>query len=355
MPTQRQRLAMLDDPSHRAVCDPTDFWGRIASLPQQVVAATAAAAEVALPLAVRACNRILVAGMGGSAIGGDLLASLAEARGGPQVVVWRDFGLPAWVDQHTLVVVSTYSGETAETLSALHTAIVKGLPTLVITFGGKAAQWAAQHNLPLLVIPYKGEPRTAVGWLFFGMLGLLERAGLFPGVTNWGEMVALLERQAQVLAPQSSISQNTAKVLAESLYGRVPLVWGGGFLKGVAHRWKTQVNENAKTPAFAEAIPEVFHNSVEGFGEMASRLAVVVLSSAFLESEHRRRVEGVVDLLAGRGVWCRRVEGEGESLLAHMASLLYLGDWTSYYLALLYGKDPAPVPTITSLRQRLGA
>lgn len=354
MPIRRPRRAILDNTAHRTSCDPSGFWERIASLPQQVVAARKAAAEVALPSAVRACNRILVAGMGGSAIGGDLLASLAEARGGPQVVVWRDFGLPAWVDQHTLVVISTYSGETAETLSAFQAAIGKGLPTLVISSGGRAAQWAGQHRLPILSIPYKGEPRTAIGWLFFGMLALLERAGLFPGVANWDEAVAVLERLGRTLAPDSPLSQNPAKVLAGHLYRKVPVVWGGGFLKGVAHRWKTQVNENAKVPAFAEAIPEVFHNSVEGMEGALSRPAVVVLSSAFLEPEHRRRVEGIVDLLADR-VWCQRVDGEGESLLAQMASVLYLGDWTSYYLALLYGKDPAPVPTITALRQRLGA
>ncbi|GBD11936.1 hypothetical protein HRbin23_01619 [bacterium HR23] len=354
MTTPEQRLALLDDPAHWRAHDPSGFWERIASLPQQIEEAYRAVERIALPPAVRACSRILVAGMGGSAIGGDLVASLAEALGGPQVVVWRDFGLPAWVDQYTLVVISTYSGETAETLSAFQRALQKGLPILVLTSGGRASQWASQNRLPLLTIPYRGEPRTAVGWLFFGLLALLERAGLFPGLVRWEEVVALLRRKGEALGPRSSGPQNPAKGLAVSLYGRMPVVWGGGFLKGVAHRWKTQMNENAKTPAFAEAIPEVFHNAVEGLGDSSSPLATLVLSSSFLEPEHRRRVAALVDMLAGRGVWCQRVEGEGESLLAQVASLLFLGDWTSYYLALLYRRDPAPVPTITALRQRLG-
>lgn len=355
MRTHKQRLALLDDPAHRDACDPSGFWERIASLPQQIREARVAGGEVVLPPAVRACNRILLAGMGGSAIGGDLLASLAETCGGPEVVVWRDFGLPAWVDQHTLVVVSTYSGETAETFSALQSATRKGLPTLVITSGGRVAQWAEQNRLPLLRIRYKGEPRTAVGWLFFGLLGLLERVGLFPGVSNWDEAVALLERQAVELSPSSPAGQNRAKGIAANLYRRVPVVWGGGFLKGVAHRWKTQINENAKVPAFAEAIPEVFHNAVEGIRGVPFPLGMLVLSSALLEPEHRRRVDALVHLLGERGVWCQRIEGMGESLLAQLASALFLGDWASYYLALLYGRDPAPVPTITALRQRLGA
>lgn len=356
MSSPEQLLALLDDAAHRAACDPSGFWTRIASLPDQIAQAREAVGEVVLSRAVRASTRILVVGMGGSAIGGDLLASLAEARGGPQVVVWRDFGLPAWVDQHTLVVISTYSGETAETLSAFQKALGKGLPIVVITSGGRAAQWAVQHRIPLLRIPYKGEPRTAVGWLFFGLLALLERAGLFPGIpaSHWGETLDLLHTQTQALACATPASQNRAKILAASLYGKVPLVWGGGFLKGVAHRWKTQVNENAKLPAFAETIPEIFHNAVEGMAGGLEHWGVLVLASGLLDPEHQRRVEALVDLLTRRGIWCQRIEGQGESMLTQVAGLLFLGDWTSYYLALLYGRDPAPVPTITALRQQLG-
>jgi glucose/mannose-6-phosphate isomerase len=346
--------ALLDDPAHRAAWDPSGFWGRIASLPEQVVAARQAAGEVVIPGAARACARILVAGMGGSAIGGDLVAGLADALGGPQVVVWRDFGLPPWVDRQTLVVVSTYSGETPETLSSLDAALRRGVPLLVLTSGGTAARRAAQHALPLLSIPYRGEPRTAVGWLFFGLLALLERAGLFSVGAGWEEAIALLRRQGEALAPTTPLARNPAKELAAHLYGKIPVIWGMGFLKGVAHRWKTQVNENAKAPAFTEAVPEALHNAVEGLeGEATSPLGVVVLSSPLVAGEQRRQGEALRSLLQGKGTWSRWVEGEGHTPLGQVAGLLFLGDWTSYYLALLYRRDPAPVPTITALRAAL--
>ncbi|MBI4232847.1 MAG: bifunctional phosphoglucose/phosphomannose isomerase [Chloroflexi bacterium] len=348
----------LDSPALYARLDPTAMRERLRGLAGQCLAAYREAQARALPEAYRTAQHVVVAGMGGSAIGGDLLAGLSLVEGGAvPITTWRDYGLPPWVGPRVLVVASSYSGETEETLSAFGEALRRGALALAITSGGRLKAMAEEHRVPVLTVPYRGEPRTALGYSFLAPLGILRHLGLVPDQdTAVQEACRLLERLAVELGEQVPEATNPAKALARRLWGRLPVVYGSGFLAGVALRWKTELNENAKTWAVAEVLPEVNHNASTAYGLPAAvrqHALVVLLRSGLLPKETLLRYRLTAELLAEARVASTVVESQGDSALAHILSAAYLGSWASYYLAVLYRVDPSPVPGIVRLKEML--
>ena len=352
-------MTNLDDPSIYPRLDPSGMWQRIAALPAQVRQAWEEALALKLPDDYAQVDKVVLAGMGGSAVGGDLLADLlALEAGGPVFVVCRDYRLPRWVDQRTLVIVCSYSGHTEETLSCFQEALKRSARVVAITSGGRLLKEAVARDLPHLVIRYQGEPRTALGFSFVAPLALLQKLGL---VSDKGqdveESLVLLESTTHRFAPDQPTQENPTKGLAEALAGRLIVVYGAGFLTGVARRWKTQMNENAKAWAFAEALPELNHNSVAGYQfphGTAERTCVVLLSSSLLHPQTAARYPLTVELLEKAGVAHCLIEAEGTGPLGQMLTTICRGDWTSYYLALLNGVDPSPVAALDGLKRRLG-
>jgi len=347
----------LDNPAIYERLDPSDMRGRIREFPEQCRRAWRQALALQLPPDYSTVQRVAVLGMGGSAIGGDLLGSLAAARSRVPVSVCRDYDLPHPLDDSTLVVASSYSGMTEETLSAFSQALKTPARKLVMTTGGRIAEMAEENGVPVFHIDYKSQPRAALAHSFFPLLAVCQNLGLIGDLSSdVEETVQALDDLETALAETVPSSGNRAKQMASDLHGKIAVIYGAGILSPVARRWKTQINENSKAWAFNETLPEMNHNAVVGYefpAELARSVFAVVLRSPRLHPRTLVRCEAVAEVLARAGVEHRTVDGSGESDLSQMMSLVVLGDWISYYLAILNGTDPTPVAAIDYLKKRL--
>jgi len=337
--------------------DPADMLGRLLEFPAQLRPAYDAGRRLALPAGYKHIRQVVVAGMGGSAIAGDYAAALLRDRCRVPVFVWRDYGLPAFVGPDTLVVASSYSGNTEETLSGFDRARRAGARVVAITTGGELGRRAEAAGYPVFKVDYQAPPRAALAYSLFPLLGILTALGVSPDLTaevdEAGSVAAGLIRAVR---PETAEASNPAKALARAAQGRVVVVYGGGSLEPVARRWKTQVNENSKGWAFFESLPELNHNAVVGFTYPPSgrdALLVIGLTSPGESAELDARLEVTAELLRQAGHEPRIVAAGGDSRLARMIHLTVLGDWFSYYLALLNGVDPTPVPPIDFLKAEL--
>ena len=348
---------MLDNAGARKQLDRSDLLRRVEALPEQCDEAWAAARAFAWPKDAARAKNVVVLGMGGSAIAGDILRSLAAFSGEKPVAVVRAYDVPAFVGRDTLVVACSHSGNTEETVSALEAALGRGAEATVITTGGRLAGIAAERKLPAFVYHYEGQPRCALGHQLMALLALGERAGLLvPQDAAVAEALSIMRGQRDELGFTAPSASNAAKQLAGRLQGRVPVIIGGGVLTVAAHRWKTQVNENAKSWAFWDELPEIDHNSVVGFGlpqTLVSHLTAPFLLPKPIERRDEVRYEATAAELSRAGVAHERIDVAGESPLARVLSAIYFGDFTSYYLALLNGVDPTSIDPIVRVKARL--
>lgn len=349
----------LDDRATIARLDPEGLLERIEALPEQCAEAWPRAQSFALPASYGAVRELVVLGMGGSAIAGDMLRALALPTAGKTVTVVRGYRLPAFVSAETLVVACSHSGNTEETLSAFEQALAVGARPLVITTGGRIAALARERGVPAFIYAFAGEPRSALGHQLLALLSFGERVGLIEAQgAAVEEAVGLMRAQRKRLGFTAPFASNAAKQVAARLYGRLPVIVGAGALAEAAHRWKTQLNENSKSWALYEEVPELHHNTIVGFGlprELAARTHVILLSHAALPERVRLRYVVTEEALTEAGVSHERVAAEGESTLAQVLTAVYFGDLVSYYLALLYDQSPSPVRAIDRVKARLAA
>ncbi len=349
----------LDDTARYAAFDPEAMLKTIRELPAQVEAAWQLAMEAPLPDDLREVERLVVVGMGGSAIGADLLAGLMARKGTVPVEVVRGYDLPAHVGgPRTLVIASSYSGNTEETLTAFEEARARGTRLMAITTGGKLAAQAKAEGFPLWTFSYKSTPRAALGYSFTLLVGLAKRLGFLPiKPDSVAEAVARLEAMQRQLLPDVPTARNDAKGWATWLHGTVPAIFGSGFLAAAARRWKGQFNENAKQWAMWDELPELNHNLVVGLGlpetVVPHHLRVVFLRSNLDHPRVQVRWQITAELLARHGIEVREAYGLGESAFAQLLTVIHFGDFVSYYLAALNGEDPSPVANITYLKGRL--
>jgi glucose/mannose-6-phosphate isomerase len=315
------------------------------------------AMEFALPRDYAEINKVVILGMGGSAIGGDLVRTLVETEAKLPVLIQRDYVLPALVDAQTLVMASSYSGMTEETLTAFEQALATKAKKLVITTGGRLKSLTESRGIPVFTFDYKAQPRAALPFSFLPILGILQRLGCLADKSpDVAETTRVLQELSSKLSENVPQSNNPAKQLAQKLYGQLSVIYGAGVLAEVARRWKTQINENSKAWAFHEVFPELNHNAVVGYQfppEMTSKITVVLLRSPLLSTRLRLRYKVTCQLLEKAGASYQTVDGEGTSALSQMMSLVLFGDYVSYYLAMLYEIDPSPVETIAYLKEQL--
>ncbi|MCK9485361.1 MAG: hypothetical protein M0R73_01470 [Dehalococcoidia bacterium] len=342
--------------------DPSGMWQRLAALPQQMQDAwrLGASWDAGIEALRGDCEvrRVVVVGMGGSAIGGQLVARIVEARSAVPVELVRDCALPV-LDRHTLLVASSFSGETEEVLAALREAAASPCLKMAITRGGTLGREATASGIPTLFYAYEGEPRSALAYGTLALLGVLSRLGLC--VVTQDEMDAAVREVGalcQVLSARESMRENRAQALAREIRGAVPFILADASLEPAAVRWQTQFNENAKCWAFAGTLPEALHNVVEGIGRYPSApgsapFHVVLLEDAGRPAAARARLAAVQEHLFDCGVPCSRLTFTGGNLLSTLLQACTFGDWVSYYLAVEAGIDPSPVPTITSLKRRV--
>ena len=337
--------------------DPDDMLGRIAELPQQCRDAWANVQGLELPAEYRRVNRVVALGMGGSAIGGDLLRVLAEPECALPIVTNRDYTVPAFVNADTLVIASSYSGNTEETLSAFQEVRQRGAALLAITTNGKLAQQARELGAPLLTFRYQSQPRAALGYSLVSLIGVMQRLDFIGDkAADLEEAIAVMEALQEEIRETVPVTENLAKQLARRLHGRLPVIYGSGYLGEVAHRWKTQLNENAKAWSFFEQLPELNHNAVVGYQfpkELAERTLVVMLASSLDHPRNEARFQVTQEILTRHGIAYETIEARGKSPLAQMLSAIHFGDYVSFYLAMLYEVDPTPVQAIGYLKERL--
>ncbi len=345
------------DDSELRKLDPEDMLSRIHEMPWQCQQAWQLAEDFDLPQEYSNINKVLVIGMGGSAIGGDLVSSLVSPEAKIPVMIYRGYDLPAFVDDSTLVIASSYSGNTEETLSAFNQALQTGAKKLAITTGGKLKDIADENSVPVLTFNYHSQPRAALAFSFLPILCFLQKLGFIKNksaeVTRAVEVLQNLSRRIDETQPTP---KNPARQLAGKLHGNLAVVYGAGLLSEVAHRWKTQINENSKAWSFYEVFPELNHNAVVGYQfppELAEKMVVVMLRSDVLAQPIRLRYEVTCKLLERAGVHYESVDGEGISPLSQLLSLVLFGDYVSYYLAILYRTDPSPVEAINYLKEQL--
>ncbi|HHV63118.1 MAG TPA: bifunctional phosphoglucose/phosphomannose isomerase [Firmicutes bacterium] len=347
----------LDDVEAMKKADPRGMLGFIQGLPEQCQEAWEIASRVDVPGGFAAARNIVVAGLGGSAIGGDLLRTLVASELNIPVVVSRDYELPGFVDRDSLVVASSYSGNTEETISSYLAARAKGAKILCITSGGKLAELAADDGVPVIKIPGTLVPRAALGYLFIPMIVVLGKLGLIRDKAgDLAEAVDVLAELRRVLGPESPEHVNQSKRLAAKMLNKIPVIYGSSGWPGTAAlRWKCQINENSKTYAVSNIFPEMNHNETVGWGapgDIAGQLYVVLLRDKGDHPRVQKRMEITKSLMSSASgideVW-----STGKSELARLLSLIYVGDFASAYLAFLYGVDPTPVAAIDYLKGEL--
>lgn len=352
-------MHILDNVETYQSLDPAGMREHIRELPDQCRRAWALTRDLDLPAAQSQVRQVVVLGMGGSAIGGALVAGLVSEHCAVPILCAGGYDLPAHSGPDSLVVGSSYSGNTEETLSALAQAIERGCHTVVITTGGRLLAIAEEYDIPTLRFDYASRPRAALGFSFTLLLGLLSRIGLVPDYgPDVEEAIKVMDHWQEELAPTIPLARNPAKQLAAELAGHLPVVYGAGFLAAAARRWKGQLNENAKVWAFWEELPELNHNAVVGYSlpdRVRASTAVVALRS---ELDHPRvcvRWEATAELLRQADVPLHEVWGRGHSRLAQMLSVIQFGDYVSLYLALLNGVDPSSMEQIEYLKEKLAA
>jgi len=303
-------------------------------------------------------GNILVSGLGGSAIGGDILRTYAAARVSIPVVVNRDYDLPAFVDNQTLVLAASYSGNTEETISAYRQARQSGAEIIVVSSGGKLSALAKEDGYMVWELPGGLSPRAASGYLFTPLALILEQLGLLPGAgADLMETVQVLTDLRKEINPDIAWADNTARQLADEMKDRIPVIWGTSSHSEVAAlRWKAQINENAKAPAYYNILPELNHNELVGFeapAELISRLLIIILRDPGDHERVKKRIEISKGVIGERVAKVMEVEARGQSFLARFYSLAYIGDYASFYLAQEYGINPTPVKVIDFLKAEL--
>jgi len=348
----------LDDLSRFKQLDPQDMRAHIDGLPDQLQSAWELGCTLPLP-AWQNIQTVVICGMGGSAIGADLVAAAVMETCPVPVFVHRDYALPAFAKgQGTLVICSSHSGNTEETLDAFEMAVENGCRVLAVCTGGKLAERAKAVGVPVWQFEHKGQPRAAVGFSFGLILGALCRLGLVPDASAEvaGAVEAMKSQQTELVA-ESPVSQNPAKRQAGQLMGRWVTVFGSGVLAPVARRWKGQLNEVAKAVANFEFIPEADHNTLAGVLNPPEVTPPHVIS-LFLRapSDHPRnrlRLKITRKTYMLEGLNTDGYMARGDSPIAHIWTALHFGDYMAYYLAMAYGVDPTPVAALETLKATL--
>ena len=354
----------LLDAIQRSTADPSDMMGAILSLPEQCERARQLAVDADLgALRGRSFRNAVLAGLGGSAIGGDLLRTVYESELRVPVFVSRDYHIPGFAGSDTLVVAASYSGNTEETLASYERARKLKAPILAITTGGALAERAQADGVPVVRIPGGLQPRAAVGYSFVPLVVAACRLDLMPAglLDDLDDMIAALNSVRDACNPDAPQARNRAKQLAAGWLGKIPVVYGSGGERGViAYRWKCQINENAKAYAVWNVLPELDHNESVGWSgarrqpRLESALCVVFLRDEREPEQLRLRVELTKQIVEQHAASVSDVWPMGESSVARAMSLLYVGDFASCYLAYAYGEDPTPVKVIDWLKAELG-
>lgn len=342
-------LPSLEDALVIERVDPQGFHQLLRALPSSAAEAWRRGSEWPLAPSLRTPRKVLFAGVGGSAIGGDIVSTLAGVASAIPMQVVRQYEPPP-VDEHTLVIASSFSGNTEETLAAYEAS--SGAMRLALTTGGELARRAERDGVPAFTYAWDGPTRTGLGLGVFATLAILSRLGVFhlPPHEVESTIEAMETYTAQWVPEQPD---NLAKQIGRALYDRATLVIAPGVLEVTARRWAGEIAENAKQWALAAGLPEFNHNLLEAAGTTASPLGVVLLDSPVVHARNRLRIRETASILRAMGTPVEVVELPGRTMLETIMLGCALGSWSSYYLAMLRGADPYSIPVMDSLKGRM--
>jgi glucose/mannose-6-phosphate isomerase len=302
-------------------------------------------------------KNVVIAGMGGSAIGGELLKDYARDKSQVPIEVSREYKLPAYADKNTLVILASYSGDTEETLSSFLDAVKRKCMVYCISSGGSLIEYAQKLGVPYLQVKAGMPPRAALPHMFLPLLKSMEKINALPKLSDeFSEITKVLEAISSQNSPEKPSEQNFAKKLALNLNKTVPVVYGFGVYRGVALRFKQQFNENAKVPAKWENFSELNHNETMGWENsqgLAKYYALVFIRDKVEPVEIRSRIETTKGLMQPKMSKLFEVWAEGKGELSKMLSTILVGDFTSVYLAFLRNVDPTPVDTVSVMKEKI--
>jgi glucose/mannose-6-phosphate isomerase len=351
---------IIDDLDKMRAMDPENMYNRIFDLPEQMQKALKLVGGWNVPVAEFPDVRNIVGvGMGGSAIAGDMVRSLLAPELLIPFQVCRNYALPEYVDDETLVFASSYSGNTEETLAAVDDALERKAMIAAVTTGGLLEEVCQLNSIPMLKIPGGMQPRAAIGFSFVPFFVFLEKIGL---IKEAGERIKLaiahLESTRQRMIEDAPSMQNPAKQLATLVHGKIPIIYAGPTLSdSVGVRWKGQICENAKTLSFANHYPEFNHNELVGWSQIPDEYKDLFIVINLRHTEDHPKVSARMDvvksLLEDQDVQVIDIYASGETDIERMFNLLQMGDFLSYYLAILKEVDPTPVEAIESLKTEL--
>ncbi len=345
----------LDDYHAFPQLDPENMMAHIDGLPEQLKKAWDLGSK--LPLSpLDGIEQVLIAGMGGSAIGADLLVAYITPQCRVPVFVHRDYNLPAWAHgQHTLFIASSHSGNTEETLSAFEGALKNQCRIICVSTGGKLAAAAEELVITLWRFEHKGQPRSAVGFSFGLLLAIFHRLSLIPDPTEaLAKAIQTMKAQQVRLRPEVPVVQNPAKRMAGQLMNRWVTVVGADYLAPVARRWKGQISEIAKAWGQFEFLPELDHNTLAGImqpEDQFARMMVLFLRAPGIHPRNLLRTDLTRKIFMLEGVGTDFIDAQGETRLDQIWTALHFGDYTAYYLAMAYQVDPTPVEAIENFKR----
>jgi glucose/mannose-6-phosphate isomerase len=348
----------LDDLEEIKRIDAHNMLGFIHNFPDQIEEAM----EIAEGVTIKEFKprQIVIAGVGGSAIGGDILASWLFKRLEVPIFVNRAYKLPTFVKEKTLLFTVSYSGNTEETLSLFKEGIKKGCKIVAITSGGKLEKLCKEENVKLISIPKGKPPRASVAYLFIPIVVILKKLGLYDPDEELDVVLKTLKDLRERIVPEKTTENNPAKQLAKKLHGEIPIIYGEAIFNSIARRWQTQLNENSKMLSWHSTFPEMNHNEIEAWAKdsLSKEFTVVIIRDDFkLDSQLQKRVAltraSILEKHAKQVIEIVASGGDEKDYLARMLYAMYLGDFTSIYCAILGNYDPTPVSAIEAFKRDL--
>jgi len=321
--------------------DKEDMYSLLENFPNQVKDGW----ELGADIKFSDINRIIIAGMGGSALSGEILKSYLYNNIKIPMEVNKDYHLPKYVDAKTLVIVSSYSGNTEETIEAFKDANRVSCQILVMASGGRLEEIAKQFRKPLISLPSGMPPRTAYGYSFFAILKILQNSGLIANQIN--------ELKSLITSLKKDVFKKKAEEIAQKLEGKIPIIYSSQRLASVAYKWKINFNENAKIHAFCNYFPELNHNEMVGYTKLNGDYFVLIIKDDYDNSPIKKRMEVTKHLIQQHKCPVLEIDLAGVSLLTKIFTTIYLGDWVSYFTALNNNVDPSPVDIVENFKKKL--
>jgi len=341
---------ILDDIVGIMEVDRRNLLGVARNFPEQCEEAIRIGKEFSKNLRMKKPKSVCICGMGGSAITGDILRTWLRDY---DIRVFREYNLPKYVDRDSLVFISSYSGNTEETLSMFRQALRMKYNMIVIASGGKLEKECEEAKIPLVRVPGGMLPRAAFAYLFFPLLVILRKTRFIKEGADLGRMVRNLKETRDELTPDVRTKDNPAKRIAIKLRGKIPLIYGFGKFEGVALRAKAQFNENSKVHSFSDSFPELSHHTIVGWEspkDLSKRFAVIFIRDKDEDKEMRTRTEFTEDAVKNAGGSVIEIHSIYRSDLSRILSIMYTLYFASIYLGILYRKDPSKTELLTDLK-----